>query len=59
MYVTMVTFVCYHGNLAGLTFSVDEQEFGKVVTEELMPGGTFTPVTSTNRISYIHQVEST
>ena len=42
--------------LSGLTFSVDEQEFGKVVTEELMPGGSFTPVTSSNKISYIHQI---
>jgi len=48
----------YQGDIQdlGLTFSVDEQEFGKIVTEELMPGGSFTPVTSTNRISYIHQI---
>lgn len=48
----------YEGNLQdlGLTFSVDEEEFGKMRTEELMPGGSFTPVSNSNRISYIHQV---
>ena len=40
----------------GLTFSVDENEFGKVVTYELIPGGSVTPVTNVNKISYIHQV---
>ena len=35
---------------------MDEDEFGKVVTEELMPGGSYTTVTSTNKISYIHQM---
>ncbi|XP_060527674.1 ubiquitin-protein ligase E3B [Cylas formicarius] len=37
-----------------LTFSVDEDHMGKVVTYELVPGGKAVPVTKENIINYIH-----
>ncbi|CAG9759771.1 unnamed protein product [Ceutorhynchus assimilis] len=37
-----------------LTFSVDEDHMGKVVTHELIPGGKVVPVTKENIINYIH-----
>ncbi|XP_054278321.1 ubiquitin-protein ligase E3B-like [Macrosteles quadrilineatus] len=37
-----------------LTFSVDEDVLGKLVTHELIPGGRAVPVTSQNKINYIH-----
>ncbi|KAI1292289.1 Ubiquitin-protein ligase E3B [Halotydeus destructor] len=46
----------YDGDVAdlGLTFSVDEDCMGKIVTHELMPGGRAVPVTKETRINYIH-----
>lgn len=38
----------------GLTFSVDEEVFGQVRTVDLRPGGRVCPVTSANRILYVH-----
>ncbi|XP_042898295.1 ubiquitin-protein ligase E3B [Parasteatoda tepidariorum] len=37
-----------------LTFSIDEDCMGQLVTHELVPGGKAVPVTSENKISYIH-----
>lgn len=38
----------------GLTFSVDEDRMGQIVTHELIPGGRALAVTRDNRIHYIH-----
>jgi ubiquitin-protein ligase E3 B len=48
----------YDGDVSdlGLTFSFDQDVLGQVVTHELIPGGRGINVTSTNRISYIHQI---
>ncbi|XP_012263808.1 ubiquitin-protein ligase E3B isoform X2 [Athalia rosae] len=37
-----------------LTFSLDEDVLGKLVTHELVPGGRAVPVTNQNKINYIH-----
>ncbi|KZC11880.1 Ubiquitin-protein ligase E3B [Dufourea novaeangliae] len=37
-----------------LTFSLDEDVLGKIVTHELIPGGRAVPVTNENKINYIH-----
>ncbi|PBC33652.1 Ubiquitin-protein ligase E3B [Apis cerana cerana] len=37
-----------------LTFSLDEDVLGKLVTHELIPGGRAVPVTNENKINYIH-----
>uniref|UniRef100_A0A8D8W1E3 Ubiquitin-protein ligase E3B n=1 Tax=Cacopsylla melanoneura TaxID=428564 RepID=A0A8D8W1E3_9HEMI len=37
-----------------LTFSVDEDVMGRLVTHELTPGGKVIPVTNQNKINYIH-----
>ncbi|XP_063620540.1 ubiquitin-protein ligase E3B [Cydia splendana] len=37
-----------------LTFSVDEERLGEIVTHELVPGGKAIPVTNENKINYIH-----
>ena len=37
-----------------LTFSLDEDVLGKLVTHELVPGGRAVPVTNENKINYIH-----
>lgn len=39
-----------------LTFSVDEDYMGKIVTHELLHGGKAIPVTKETRISYIHLI---
>lgn len=46
----------YQGDVSelDLTFSVDEDVMGKIVTNELLPGGKVRPVTNYNRINYIH-----
>ncbi|KAL7047920.1 hypothetical protein ACKWTF_003149 [Chironomus riparius] len=48
----------YEGDVSdlGLTFSVDEDIMGKVVTHELFPSGRLTAVTNENRINYIHSM---
>ncbi|KAG5678886.1 hypothetical protein PVAND_008514 [Polypedilum vanderplanki] len=48
----------YEGDVSDLdlTFSVDEDVMGKVVTHELFPGGKMTAVTNENRINYIHSM---
>ena len=48
----------YDGDIEdlGLTFSVDENEFGKIVTHELMPGSSCTSVTNQNKVSYVHHM---
>lgn len=37
-----------------LTFTVDEERLGEIVTHELVPGGKAIPVTNENKINYIH-----
>ncbi|GLH04043.1 E3 ubiquitin-protein ligase Nedd-4 [Gryllus bimaculatus] len=52
-----LTFIKHHqGNISelDLTFTVDEDCLGKLVTHELIPGGKAVPVTNENRINYIH-----
>ncbi|GAB0093851.1 ubiquitin-protein ligase E3B [Sergentomyia squamirostris] len=46
----------YQGDVSDLdlTFSVDEDVMGKIVTHELHPGGRIRPVNNDNRINYIH-----
>ncbi|CAH1155824.1 unnamed protein product [Phaedon cochleariae] len=46
----------YEGDVADLdlTFSVDEDSMGKIVTHELVPGGRAVQVTNENKINYIH-----
>ncbi|XP_033230447.1 ubiquitin-protein ligase E3B isoform X2 [Belonocnema kinseyi] len=39
-----------------LTFSLDEDVMGKLVTHELVPGGRAEPVTNLNKINYIHMM---
>lgn len=39
-----------------LTFSLDEDVLGKLVTHELIPNGRTTPVTNQNKIQYIHHM---
>lgn len=39
-----------------LTFSLDEDVLGKLVTHELVPGGRTTAVTNQNKIHYIHHM---
>ncbi|KAK7041620.1 ubiquitin-protein ligase (E3) [Paramarasmius palmivorus] len=40
----------------GLVFSLDVEEFGVTKTHELIPGGSSTPVTASNRLQYIYLV---
>ncbi|EEB13316.1 ubiquitin-protein ligase, putative [Pediculus humanus corporis] len=52
-----LTFIKHHqGDVQelDLTFSVDEDYLGKIVTHELVPGGKAIPVTNENKINYIH-----
>ncbi|RZF42672.1 hypothetical protein LSTR_LSTR001467 [Laodelphax striatellus] len=52
-----LTYVKHHeGDVSDLdlTFSVDEDVMGRVVTHELTPGGRLMPVTNQNKINYIH-----
>lgn len=46
----------YQGDVQDLdlTFSVDEDCLGQLVTHELVPGGKAIPVTNENKINYIH-----
>ncbi|XP_072380057.1 ubiquitin-protein ligase E3B [Diabrotica undecimpunctata] len=46
----------YKGDVSelDLTFSVDEDSMGKIVTHELVPGGKAVQVTNENKINYIH-----
>ncbi|XP_063241461.1 ubiquitin-protein ligase E3B isoform X2 [Bacillus rossius redtenbacheri] len=52
-----LTFIKHHGSDVrdlDLTFSVDEDCMGSLVTHELVPGGRAVPVTGENKINYIH-----
>ncbi|XP_034250724.1 ubiquitin-protein ligase E3B [Thrips palmi] len=52
-----LTFIKHHAGDVGdldLTFSVDQDCLGRVVTHELVPGGRVIPVTNENKINYIH-----
>lgn len=44
-------FLCWQGDVSDLdlTFSVDEDIMGKIITHELVPGGRLSPVTNENR----------
>ncbi|XP_053625281.1 ubiquitin-protein ligase E3B [Plodia interpunctella] len=46
----------FQGDISSLelTFSVDEERLGEIVTHELIPGGKAVPVTNENKINYIH-----
>ncbi|KAF9814607.1 hypothetical protein SFRURICE_001768 [Spodoptera frugiperda] len=46
----------FQGDISSLelTFSVDEERLGEIVTHELVPGGKAVPVTNENKINYIH-----
>ncbi|XP_031633288.1 ubiquitin-protein ligase E3B [Contarinia nasturtii] len=46
----------YQGDVSDLdlTFSVDEDQMGRIVTHELYSGGRARPVTNDNKINYIH-----
>nr|XP_032513418.1 ubiquitin-protein ligase E3B [Danaus plexippus plexippus] len=46
----------FQGDISSLelTFSVDEERLGEIVTHELVPGGKCIPVTNENKINYIH-----
>lgn len=48
----------YEGDVSdlALTFSIDNDYLGKVVTTDLMPGGRAIPVTNENKIDYIHKM---
>eukprot|EP00054_Salpingoeca_dolichothecata_P026525 m.190146 g.190146 ORF g.190146 m.190146 type:complete len:127 (+) comp25682_c0_seq8:2453-2833(+) len=48
----------YEGDVEDLdlTFAVDEEEFGKMVSKPLIPGGSVTNVTNSNKIYYLFQM---
>ncbi|CAH2073384.1 unnamed protein product, partial [Iphiclides podalirius] len=48
----------FQGDISSLelTFSVDEERLGEIVTHELVPGGKAIPVTNENKINYIHMM---
>lgn len=48
----------YEGDIRQLelTFSIDEDVLGKLVTHELIPGGRTTTVTNQTKIQYIHHM---
>ncbi|XP_034942891.1 ubiquitin-protein ligase E3B isoform X2 [Chelonus insularis] len=48
----------YKGDVSELelTFSLDEDVMGELVTHELNPGGKAEPVTNSNKINYIHHM---
>lgn len=48
----------YEGDAAdlGLDFTVESDAFGALITEELLPGGSSIPVTSANKLQYVHLV---
>ncbi|UYV76096.1 UBE3B [Cordylochernes scorpioides] len=56
LYKSLTYIKHYQGDLQDLdlTFSLDEECMGQLVTHELVPGGRAIPVTQENRISYIH-----
>ncbi|GFT97388.1 ubiquitin-protein ligase E3B [Nephila pilipes] len=56
LYKSLTYIKHYVGDLheLDLTFSIDEDCMGQLVTHELVPGGKAIPVTSENKISYIH-----
>lgn len=52
-----LTYIKHHqGDISSLelTFSVDEDRLGDIVTHELVPGGKAIPLTNENKINYIH-----
>ncbi|CAG2067780.1 unnamed protein product, partial [Timema podura] len=52
-----LTFIKHHqGDVQDLdlTFSLDEDCMGRIVTHELVPGGRAVPVNNENKINYIH-----
>ncbi|XP_075215548.1 ubiquitin-protein ligase E3C [Lycorma delicatula] len=58
MYKNLLYLKNYEGNVAdlGLDFTVVSDELGETNVEELKPNGNNIPVTSSNRIEYIHLV---
>lgn len=58
LYRSLTCLKHYPGDVAelALTFSLDEDCMGQLVSHELVPGGRALAVTSANRISYLHLV---
>ncbi|KAM7312031.1 ubiquitin-protein ligase E3B isoform X4 [Ixodes scapularis] len=56
LYRSLTLIKHYEGDVQDLdlTFSLNEDCMGKLVTHELVPGGKAVPVTNVNKISYIH-----
>ncbi|XP_064460486.1 ubiquitin-protein ligase E3B-like isoform X2 [Ornithodoros turicata] len=56
LYRSLTCIKHYDGDVLDLdlTFSLNEDCMGKLVTHELVPGGKVIPVTNENKISYIH-----
>ncbi|CRL00069.1 CLUMA_CG013353, isoform A [Clunio marinus] len=58
LYKSLTFIKHYEGDVSDLdlTFSVDEDVMGKIITHELVPGGRLQQVTNDNRINYIHSM---
>lgn len=58
LYKSLTYIKRYEGDVSdlGLTFSIDEDVLGQIVTYELVPGGRSIPVTEESKISYIHSL---
>lgn len=58
LYKSLTYIKRYEGDVSdlGLTFSIDEDVLGQIVTHELVPGGRAIPVTQESKISYIHSL---
>ncbi|KAG9509732.1 Ubiquitin-protein ligase E3B, partial [Fragariocoptes setiger] len=58
LYKSLTYIKHYDGDVSelDLTFSIDQDVMGKIVTFELQPGGKSKPVTRETRVSYIHLV---
>ncbi|KAG8189904.1 hypothetical protein JTE90_018685 [Oedothorax gibbosus] len=56
LYKSLTYIKHYKGDLRDLdlTFSIDEDCMGQIITHELLPGGKAVAVSSENKISYIH-----
>lgn len=58
LYKSLTYIKHYEGDVSELelTFSIDQDILGKIVTYELEPGGRSNPVTKESRVKYIHSV---
>lgn len=55
-YLINLTFSLQQGDVSDLdlTFSVDEDLMGRIITHELVPGGRLQPVTNENRFGMLY-----